>query len=130
MAVEDKFVVASDLVRVDKETAGLRRIPPHEVAPLSRLAEFERARRDIDQDLGAELHLLEHRISVVDASPIEIRIGPDVLAHRDPESDALKEQWSGRAAGFEVAGLVKDVVRGEQTLVVPGHRATADAQRG
>ena len=129
--VEHQLVVAPDLVHVEQGSPVLRRFLSNHVAADRGLADREGTRRDIEQDRGAAVGELAHRVAGIEALRPEVAIVPDLLAHGQPEAHAFEVEWLDAAAGLEVAVLVEDVVGRQQRLVVtPGDAAPVTERRG
>ena len=96
-AVEHQVVLPADLVDEHQRAApaarGRRQHARAQVALLDR----ERRRRDVDDDLGAGAHQRLDRIGAVEPRRPEVGVVPDVLADRDPQAPAAKED--GRDLG-------------------------------
>jgi len=129
VAIEYEVVVGTHLVGIDEETAGVLRIPPDELASFARLAELKGARRKVDQNLGAAVNQLEHRVPVVETVAVEIWVGPHILTHRHSDTDTLEDQRPRIRPRLEVAGLVKNIVGGQEAFEIALHHLSPVAQR-
>ena len=115
--VEDELVLAADGVAEDERAAVVPRPRREHLLALRVLADVERRRGEVDEDLRACLGALDGG-----------RAGlPDVLADRQSESRlAVLEQHDVRA-GLEVALLVEHAVVRQQPLAVDGTHVAVGA---
>ena len=110
MAVEDELVLAADEVAEREVGARVARAGHEHLLPLLGLADVERRRREVDDQLRAREREVRRR-----------RPGlPDVLADRDPDGRLSEPQDDELAALGEVAVLVEDAVVREEVLAVDG----------
>jgi hypothetical protein len=129
MPIEHELVVAADLVHVKKIPAVfdcfLGDEPPADVRHFT----GERARRDVDQHLGAGRRDLADRVAMVELPRPYVLVVPDVLADRDAEPDAARRHRRDVMCGLEIAILIEDVVRRKQRLVAALDHAPGSAER-
>ena len=117
-AVEEKLVVAADLVHVDERHVVARGDAREEVVARAPLAAVERRRGDVEDDFRALPRQLVDRIAAVDLRAEDFVVEPEVLADGDAGADAGDARRRRLCGRLEVAQLVEDVVRRQQRFVL------------
>src|SRR5208282_1871995 len=116
--VEDEAVVAAGLVAHEHRDAVAAGDGGQHFAANGALVVPERRGRKVDVQRRALPHELFHGIDGVEAAPPEILVVPGVLADGDGEAETLEvDDLLGPGWG-EVALLVKDVIEGQEPLVL------------
>lgn len=117
-SVEEEFVVGAGLVDVEHGGAQSRGGAGDGVEPPSELVAGEGARREIDDEVCGGC--VVDGVGAVAGFEGLVVAGPEVFADGEQEALAAEGDGGDLVAGQEVAGLVEDVVGGEQDLVVAG----------
>ena len=131
-AVEEERVVPADLVHVrDRHAVPARARGEHPLAE-RRLAGRVRRGGDVHDEGCAGAGELRDGIASVAGPVPEALVVPDVLAdgETEPERQPPGVRGGRRLRGEEVAGLVEDVVRGEERLAPDRGDPAAGEERG
>ena len=120
-AVEDEVVVAADEVAVHERHARAAGDALHHAPPQAVLPEGPGRGGDVDVEVEPERAQLRHRIGVVERPLPEGLVVPDVLADGDRDAAAGDAQHERAPSRLDVAALVEDVVRRQQTLAIERH---------
>ena len=107
MAVEEELVLAADGVAERDVRGVVARAEPEHLLTLAVLAEMERRRRDVHEQLRAGKSEVRRRRSRL----------PHVLADRDADDRVAVREHEQLVAGREVAHLVEDAVVRQEALL-------------
>ena len=72
----------------------------------------------VDQQVDAFGHEFVHRIAIIERA-LEVVLGPDVLADRHPDAQAVPNHRLAGFTGLEISPLVEDIIGGQQGLPHP-----------
>ncbi len=119
-AVEEQGVLAPGLVDIEQRYLVLGAEMAEDGVFLLRLAQVKGRGSQIDEQFGPGRRVVQqvgHRVGGVELPGEEILVVPDILADGDAQGQTFVAVWDAQLAGLEVAGLVKDIVAGQQPFV-------------
>ncbi len=121
-AIEDKFVVRSDLVEVEDRGLEFGRCHGEGVESPLEFSAGKGACREVDEEVGG-LCIVEWVASVAGCKRGVVAC-PEVFADGEEESSSAEGDSGERISGQEVPGLIEDIIGGQEELVVSGEQAT------
>ena len=129
-AVEDQAVVAAHLIGEQQGNAVAEGDGREHLAAHGALAVPEGRRREVDVEARLLAHQLFNRIDGVEAARPEVLVVPCILADGNGQPQAVQLDHFLRLRRGKVALLVKDVVEGQEALVLFEKNAAAIQQNG
>ncbi len=108
--------MAAEAVAVEEGRPALARGLGGQAEAEVELARVEGRGRGHDEEVGARVEEVLHRVDGIAEAGDRRLLPPDVLADRDADAAAAELEYPPLAGGLEVARLVEDVVGGEEGL--------------